>query len=99
MSRNNEPILSVFRELHNTTIILREALSGADEDKAHEAVTVLLMQGMQMLGAESTAMQQFYPVWEAIKSHIDNSDLASALGQTKTWERQLLEVIALVQEG
>lgn len=88
---------SVLGELHATTQVLLEALRGGDLDKAHEAVSVLLMQGMTMLGAEHPAMKQFFPVWDAIQKHIAKGDSSSALGQADTWNRQLSEVMQIVR--
>jgi hypothetical protein len=86
-------VLNVFEE---TTGILLTALQASNLDKAHEAISVMLMQGMDMFGHEHPLMQQFFPVWEAIKTHIDTENIQSALSQTETWRQQLLEVRAII---
>ena len=89
-------ILDIFEE---TTDILLDALSRSDFDKAHEAISILLMQGMDMYGIEHPLMQQCFPVWDAIKNHIDSEDIARALSQTKTWKKQLAEVRSIASSN
>jgi hypothetical protein len=89
-------VLNVFGE---TTDILLKALAKPDLDKAHEAISVLLMQGMEMFGREHPLMCQFFPVWDAIKSHIDSDNVERALSQTITWKKQLAEVKAIVNSA
>ncbi len=84
MTKQSEAMLTALNELAITTDILIKGLSDSDLDKAHEAVSVMLMQGMDFFGPESTAMKQFFPVWDAIKSYIDRSDVPQALGQART---------------
>jgi hypothetical protein len=90
-------MIKVLNELRTTTDILLLALREGDHGKAHEAVSVMLMQGMTMLGEQHPVMQQFFPVWNAIEIHISSGDNARALGQTETWKRQLEEVIEIVE--
>ncbi len=99
MTTQSEAMLAALQELATTTDILIKALSDNDSDKAHEAISVLLMQGMDFFGPKSTAMQQFFPVWDAIKSHIDRHDVQRALSQSRTWKTQLHEVISIVKQG
>jgi len=99
MTKQQEAMLTALQDLAITTDILIKGLSDNDLDKAHEAVSILLMQGMDFFGAQSTAMQQFFPVWDAIKRHIDQGDVPRALGQARTWKTQLHEVISLVKQG
>lgn len=99
MTKQQDAMLTTLQDLAITTDILIKGLSDKDLDKAHEAVSILLMQGMDFFGAESPAMQQFFPVWDSIKSHIDRSDVPLALGQARTWKAQLHEVISLVKQG
>lgn len=89
----------ILIELQSTTQILSEALRKGDFDKAHEAISIMLMQGLHAYGPEHPAMQQFFPVWDAIKEHIDRADVDSAIGQTEIWERQLAEVIEIVRDA
>ena len=67
MNKQQEAMLAALEELRKTTSILLSALNSFDRDKAHEAITIMLMQGMDFFGPKSTAMQQFFPVWDAIK--------------------------------
>ena len=90
-------MLNVLNEFKTTTGILLQTLRAGNLDKAHEAVSVLLMQGMTMLGQEHPAMQQFFPVWSAIESHVTSGKTERALGQTEIWNRQLDEVIEIVK--
>lgn len=96
--QSKESMLLALEELSRTSDVLLNALSLDDEEKSHEAISVILMQGIELLGRRSTAFQQFLPVWEAIRSHIDRGDLSRALGQAQTWKAQLLEVISLVRQ-
>ena len=96
MTKQIETVLTALQELAITTDVLIKGLSDKDLDKAHEAVSVMLMQGVDFFGAD---MHQFFPVWDSIKSHIDRCDVARALGQARTWETQLHEVISLVKQG
>lgn len=86
-------------QLKATTQVLLQALRNKDLDKGHEAISVLLTQGMTMLGRDSPVMQQFFPVWDAIEKHINRLNVADALGQTEIWDRQLDEVIAIVRSA
>ena len=99
MTTQSEAMLAALQELATTTDILIKALSDNDSDKAHEAISVLLMQGMDFFGQESTAMQQFFPVGDAIKSYINRHDVQRALSQSRTWKIQLHEVISIVKQG
>jgi hypothetical protein len=71
-------------------------LSVDNNDKSHEAVTILLMQGLHTLGAESVAMKQFFPVFDVIKRRIDSGNLPGALGQAELFQTQLSEIITMV---
>lgn len=90
---------NVLNDLKATTSKLVSALQADDLDKAHEAVSVLLMQGMGHLGIDHPAMKQFMPVWSAIESHISEGRVDSALGQSEHWNRQLDEVISYVDKA
>ena len=90
-------MLAALQDLSRTTDILLKSLAASDDDKAHEAISVMLMQGMNYFGAHSPVMKQFFPVWDAIKSHIDRSDMPRALRQAQTWRTQLNEVMVIVQ--
>lgn len=89
-------MMKALNELQSTTGVLYEALMRSDLDKAHEAISIMLMQGIDLFGQEHPAMQQFFPVWDAIRQHIDDSNVDRALAQTDTWKLQLTEVIEIV---
>lgn len=99
MSTQSNPMLDVLNDLDATTDILLAALSNSDEDKAYEAISVLLLQGIETIGKDHPVMQQCFPVWDAIRNHIESLDLERAHSQTVTWKRQLGEVIEIVQNG
>jgi len=58
----------------------------------------LLLQALDKFGAESAAMKQFFPVLDAIKSRIDANQLEGALGQTRSFQSQLKEVMHIVSK-
>ncbi len=99
MSNQQQVMLQALEDLQNTTDILLGGLAASDDEKSLEAISVMLVQGMNHFGGESPAMQQFFPVWDAIKSHIDRSDFERALSQTTTWQNQLRELIETVKAG
>jgi hypothetical protein len=92
-------MINALLSLDETTTILLNALRCSDEEKAYEAISVLLMQGMEFYGPDHPAMQQFFPVWDAIRSYIEVSDLNSAIEQSEIWQHQLHEVIEIVKKG
>lgn len=96
---NNPPKnpLTVLAVLRETCSILKTALQDDDDDKAHEAVSVLLMQAMQFLGMDSPIMAQFFPPMDIIKRRIDAMDLEGALRQTEIFDRQLSEIMDLMK--
>jgi hypothetical protein len=99
MNSHNQTMMQTLNVLLDTISILKTALSDQDDDKAHEAVSVLLMQCMTLLGPESPVMQHFFPVMDAIKRRIDAEDLEGALQQTVIFERQLNEIKALAPKA
>ena len=91
-------MIDVLRELQISTNILLGALASNDLEKANEAISVMILQGMGMLGSDHPAMQQFFPVWDAVQKHIELGDVEQATGQAETWNSQLTEVIALISK-
>jgi hypothetical protein len=83
-------------DLLETVGILSKALKSKNDDKAHEAVSVLLMQCMTTYGPDHPIMKQFFPVMDVIKQRIDSMELDAALRQTKLFEGQLQEVKKIV---
>lgn len=85
-----------FGELVATLDILRDALSRRDGDKAHEAISVTLMQCMDEFGRESVVMEQFFPVLDEIKTRIEAEDYPAASRQTDLFISQIHEVIEII---
>jgi len=96
MTDQRAVLLEAWNDLSATTDVLLASLEASDEDKAHEAVSVMLMQGLNYFGSNSVAMKQCFTVWDAIKLHIDRSDLTRALSQARRWRAQLDEIISIV---
>ena len=96
MNNQKQQVLSSLEDLSQTVQILIGYLTAGDSDKSHEAVTILLQQGLAYFGAESEVMRQFFPVFDRIKRQVDANNLSKALGQTRVFEQQLDEVIAIV---
>ena len=92
-------MIASLEEINATTEVLIKALDSNDLDKSHEAISIMLLQGMDFFGPQSPAMQQFFPVWDRIRAYIDSQDLLLARGQTEIWHSQLKEIIAIVRNG
>lgn len=90
-------MVNLLNPLKTTTGMLLQALRAGKLNKAHEAVTKLAMQGVALLGHEHPAMQQFFPVWSAIESHISAGDTERALGHAEEWNRLLDELVKFVE--
>jgi hypothetical protein len=90
---------AALQALLKLTDVVVDHLTRGEGEKAHAALTVLLMAALGSLGPESFAMKQFFPVLNAIKKHIDASDLGRALNQTHVFKAQLKEIIDIVQAG
>ena len=74
MTNEHQELLQAWDVLGETTDILLDSLLSKDMDKSHEAVSVLQMQAMNIFGQEHPVFQQCFPVWDAIKSHIDENN-------------------------
>lgn len=99
MDAKAQTMYAALKDLDLTTSVLLQAVEAQDGDKAHEAVSVLLAQGLDYFGVTHPVMQQFVPVWRAIKDHIYASRLAKARDQTRIWQRQLNEVITILEKS
>lgn len=99
MKSHNQTMMQTLDVLLETIGVLKAALSDQDDDKAHEAVSVLLMQCMSLLGPDSSVMQHFFPVMDAIKRRIDAEDIEGGLEQTVIFERQLNDIKALAPKA
>jgi hypothetical protein len=87
LMNDNATRIESFTDMAATTQILINYLSASDENKSHEAISVLLMQGLTQLWPGSVAMQQFFPVFDTIKRRIDASDIQGALRQQSSSRR------------
>ena len=99
MNGDVESILAPLSLWTLTLNVVIERLTSADGD-AHEALTVLMMQGLHLFGGpKSPVMQQFFPVLNSIKAKLDDSDLDGALSTANRLREQLDEVRMLVRAG
>lgn len=98
MNQHVEQMITNLDVMIESNQVLKAALSRCDDDKAHEAISVMLMQAMALFGAESVAMKRFFPVMDVIKQRIDNLDLEGALRQAETFELQLIEIQQLMKQ-
>jgi hypothetical protein len=89
--------LAVMDTLIETIDILMTHLSEADGDKAHEAISVMLMQVMHVGGLGSDFMQQVFPVMDRLQRLIVSSNLGEALAQAELFKTQLQEVQQLIR--
>lgn len=96
MSSQQEQACAAIDMLLDTVGILSSALESKDDNNAHEAVTILLMQCMTTYGPEHPVMQQFFPVLDTIKRRIDAMELDAAQRQSQIFAEQLREVKDLV---
>jgi hypothetical protein len=96
MNPQKQQAISALNTLLETVAILRAALSEEDDNKAHEAVSVLLTQAMTFYGADHPVFQQFFPVLDTIKRRIDAMQLEDALCQAELFDGQLREVQTII---
>lgn len=89
--------LAVMDTLIETIDILMTHLSEADGDKAHEAISVMLMQVLHVGGLGSDFMQQVFPVMDRLQRLIVSSNLGEALAQAELFKTQLQEVQQLIR--
>ena len=96
MSDDRQNAVHAWEVIGETSDILISALMSGDMDRSHEAVSILLMQAVEIFGQEHPVFQQCFPVWDAIKSHIDENNQERALSQAQTWKRQLEEIKRII---
>ena len=96
MSDEQKHTLQVWDMLGETSDVLIDALQSGDMDKSHEAISILLMQAVDIFGQEHPVFQQCFPAWDAIKTHIDSNNQEKALSQAQTWKRQLEEIKTII---
>jgi hypothetical protein len=83
-------------ELCASVDILIGFLSQRDDDKAFEAISIILLQTLDSFDRDSVATQQFLPVYDVIKASIDAMDLDGALRQAQIFRKQLEDLKNLV---
>ncbi len=96
MSEGNERNFAAFESYMGALDVLIDAMSRRDVDKSNEAVTVMLTRAVDLWGPNSgsdrSIMQQFFPVMDRIKTHIDNGDFEAATRQAKLFKTQIGEI-------
>ena len=90
---------SDIENLLNTMGILVNALISENNEKSHEAISVLLLQVIDIYGTDSLIYQQYFPVIDAIKNQIDAFNYSAALNQSQVFSRQLNEVKNIILSG
>lgn len=96
MSPHQEQAIANYDVLLETLAMLKTRLGENDDDGAHEAISVMLMQTRDLFGMESVTMQQFFPVMDTIKQRIDGMLLDAALRQAEAFEGQIREIQTLI---
>ena len=80
-----------------TIDVLIQRLRLGKADEAHQALVVVMMEGLSRFGGpESEVMQECFPPLDRIKRQIDAADLDGAHRLTLHLRRQLGEVLDLV---
>lgn len=98
MNDNREAVSAALEQWSVTLDTLIRQLVDADEDASHEAVSILLVQGLGLFGGPvSVVMQESFPVLDAIQKKVDASDLDGALRQALVFRQQLEEIRDLVR--
>jgi len=98
MNEQQKQALSALDIQLETMGVLIPALERQDDDKAHEAVTILLTQALDLYGPEHPVFQQFFPVMDTIEKRISSHDLEGALRQARLFLGQLHEVKEIIAQ-
>lgn len=96
MSESQRQALAAIDILLETIGVLIPALARQDDDKAYEAVTILLTQALEIYGPEHPIFQQFFPVMDTIEKRISTQDIVGALRQSELFRSQLHEIKGLI---
>ena len=64
--------MNALDELLCTLEALRNATSARDANKAHEAVTVFLMEFASFFGVGSDFFKKTFPILEQLREHVEN---------------------------
>ncbi len=99
MNEQQQQAIASYDVLLETLAILKTRLGENDDDGAHEAISIMLMQTRELFGMESVTMQQFFPVMDVIKQRIDGMALEDALRQANLFEDQIREIQAIIEKG
>ena len=98
MTDHREAMSAALETWIETLEILISHLTKGDVEAAHEAVLILLLQGLDLFGGpDSVLMKQCFPVLDAIKKKVDVSDLDGALRQSLLFRKQLEEIRSLMR--
>ena len=98
-TNNQQQALALIDTLIDTVDILRTHLSEADGDKAHEAISVMLMQVVHVGGPGSGFMRLLSPVMDRLQRLIASSNLGVALEQAELFKTQMLEIRQLIRSS
>lgn len=80
-----------FDNLVETLEILSRAIRGKDTEKGMEAITVFLLQFMQVFGHDEAIMRSSLPMLERLKNDIQNRSFEGAMAMTLSWLAHLRE--------
>jgi len=65
-------------DLISTLEVVRDAVWAKDKEKAFEAVTIFLLQFMDVFGHSSSFMSKMFPILEELKNQIQAGDFDEA---------------------
>lgn len=99
MNEQQQQALAALDTLLETVDVLIPALARQDEEKGHEAVTILLTQAMQIYGTEHPVFQQFFPIMDTIERRISSHDLEGAHRQAALFRTQLVEIKDIIVQS
>ena len=99
MNPQQEQAIANYDILLESLAILKARLGENDDDAAHEAISIMLMQTGDLFGMESVTMQQFFPVMDTVKQRIDAMQLEAALRQAELFEDQIREIQTIIANG
>ena len=68
----------MFDNVIETLEIARDSVADHDHDKAFEAITILLMQMMDLFGHDVDFMGKMFPILENAKKHIQAEEYEDA---------------------
>lgn len=96
MNQQQQHAIACYETLLESLAVLKSHLGQNDDNAAHEAISVLLMQTGDLFGTQSVVMQQFFPVMDTIKQRIDAMQLQDALRQAELFDSQIREIQTII---